>query len=458
MEILYLILGISVGALLSYLFLREKIKNSNKYSELESMYNILNLEKEKLIVQKNELEILYKELKEENQRINNENKTLISSNSGLEAEKKSMIEKIETQKSEIFELQKKLATEFENLANKIFEEKTKTFNELSKNQLDNILNPFNENLKEFRKIVYETYEKGLKERTELGAELKNMQELSRKLQIEANNLVNALKADSQKQGRWGEMLLERILESSGLIKGEHYTVQETFKGEESKNYRPDAIVKLPEDKLIIIDSKVSLKAYERYLSSEYESEKKDALKAHIESVKKHVKELSNKNYIGQINGKTPDYLLMFMPIEGAFSLAVINDKNIFNEAWENQIVIVSPSTLIATLMTVASIWKQTKQVQNALKIAEVGGKVYDKFIGFIDDMRKLEGAIDNAQKSFKEAKSKLSEGKGNILSQLENLKKLGAKAGKSIANVGFFDRTALTSNNEEEPDTETSEE
>jgi DNA recombination protein RmuC len=329
MEILYLILGISVGALLSYLFLREKIKNSNKYSELESMYNILNLEKEKLIVQKNELEILYKELKEENQRINNENKTLISSNSGLEAEKKSMIEKIETQKSEIFELQKKLATEFENLANKIFEEKTKTFNELSKNQLDNILNPFNENLKEFRKIVYETYEKGLKERTELGAELKNMQELSRKLQIEANNLVNALKADSQKQGRWGEMLLERILESSGLIKGEHYTVQETFKGEESKNYRPDAIVKLPEDKLIIIDSKVSLKAYERYLSSEYESEKKDALKAHIESVKKHVKELSNKNYIGQNKRQNSGLFVDVYANRGAFSLAVINDKNIF---------------------------------------------------------------------------------------------------------------------------------
>lgn len=331
------------------------------------------------------------------------------------------------------DLQKKFTLQFENLANRIFDEKSKAFKETNKQQLDTILNPLHENLKEFKNTVKETYEKGLKERSEISTELKHIQELNQQLQEEASNLTKALKGDSQKQGRWGEMILEKILESSGLEKGEQYKTQDSFTLESGRRLRPDAVVYLPEKKHIIIDSKVSLVAFEKFVNAVNEEEKTKYIKEHIDSVRKHIKDLASKDYINNLGLETPEYLLMFIPVEASFSAAITYDKSIFNDAWEKRIVIVSPSTLIATLMTIASMWKQTKQTQHALDIAERGGKLYDKFHGFVEDMLRIGDGLDKASKEYENALKKLSSGDGNLIRQVEMLKKLGAKTNKSMS-------------------------
>ena len=267
----------------------------------------------------------------------------------------------------------------------------------------------------------------MKERTELGAELKHIQELNQKLSVEANNLTKALKGDVQKQGRWGEMILEKILESSGLEKDKHFRTQDSFTLSDGRRQRPDAVVYLPENKHIIIDSKVSLVAYEKYVNSDNEEEKKQFLKEHIASVRTHIKELADKDYINSLGLENPEYILMFVPIEASLGLTVSNDNQIFTEAWDKRVVIVSPSTLIATLMTVNSIWKQTMQTENALLIADRGGKLYEKFIGFVDDLKAVGVSIEKANKEYEKAMSKLSEGSGNLVRQAEMLKELGQK-------------------------------
>ncbi|HPL05380.1 MAG TPA: DNA recombination protein RmuC [Bacteroidales bacterium] len=432
MEALFLVLGIAKGFLIAWLIFRRKLKLA-KQSEI-SMQELIQA-KSDLTKYETENNFLIKQLEETKTSFSNkdsENKELIAKLSIAETNLSNLNEKLETNKAELEQLHNKFTLEFENLANKVLEEKSQKFSELNKKQIDAIINPFNENLKEFKQTVKDTYEKGMKERTELGAELKHIQELNQKLSVEANNLTKALKGDVQKQGRWGEMILEKILESSGLEKDKHFRTQDSFTLSDGRRQRPDAVVYLPENKHIIIDSKVSLVAYEKYVNSDNEEEKKQFLKEHIASVRTHIKELADKDYINSLGLENPEYILMFVPIEASLGLTVSNDNQIFTEAWDKRVVIVSPSTLIATLMTVNAIWKQTMQTENALLIADRGGKLYEKFIGFVDDLKAVGVSIEKANKEYEKAMSKLSEGSGNLVRQAEMLKELGAKTTKSI--------------------------
>ncbi len=433
MEIVFLVAGILIGIAITWLFFKSRKLDNSQLDTLQNSVNTLEKEIVKYEAGKNYYEEQIGAIKAENISCISENKELLASLNVSETNLQNLKEKLDTQKLELEELQKKLVLEFENLANRILDDKSKSFSELNKKQIDAILNPFNENLKEFKTTVKDTYEKGLKERSELGAELKIIQELNIKLSAEASNLTKALKGDVQKQGRWGEMILEKILESSGLEKGNQYKTQDSFSIEEGRRLRPDAVIYLPEGKHIIIDSKVSLVAYEKLVNADNEDDRKRFTKEHILSVRNHIKELADKDYVANLGLDTPEYLLMFIPVEASLAVAVSNDTQIFNEAWDRRIVIVSPSTLIATLMTVNAIWKQTNQTQNALLIADRGGKLYEKFVGFVEDMNRIGIAIDRASKEYGSAMSKLSTGAGNLVKQTEDLKKLGAKTTKSMS-------------------------
>mgnify|MGYP001576594271 CR=1 FL=1 len=393
MQILFLIIGLAVGALIGWL--------------LAKFNQPPNLSTDKIVDLTRELAI----------------QTTI--NKGLE-------EKRRTQKEEIDTLQKTFTTEFENLANKIFEDKSKKFTEQNKTNLENILNPLKENITKFEKKVDDTYKAEASERNSLKGEIKSLVTLNKQISEEANNLAKALKGDSKKQGNWGEIILEKVLERSGLQKGVEYEMQVSFTAEDGKRVQPDVIIHLPDKKHIVIDSKVSLVAYESYVNAQTEEEQERNLQAHITSVKNHIKGLSEKNYQALEQLNTPDFVLLFMPIESSFSLAVQADNEIFNFAWEKKIVIVSPSTLLATLRTIASLWKQERQTKNALEIAEEGGKLYDKFVLFVDDLISIGKKMDEAKTNYSEAMKKLHDGTGNLVRRAEKMKTLGAKTTKEL--------------------------
>jgi len=357
----------------------------------------------------------------------------------LNSDNKSLIEKLDTERKQLNQIQEKFSKEFENLAHKILKQNTQDFNISSTKNISDLLNPLKEKLQSFEKTVGDTYEKGLKDQTDLKAELKKLHDLSFRLDQDARNLTNALKADTKKQGNWGEIILERVLERSGLLKNQEYFVQQTAKNEDGEMLRPDVVVKLPDDKHIIIDSKVSLTAYTQYVSEDDDKKREVSLKLHLTSVKKHIKELSDKSYDSLSDFNSPDFVLMFMPIEPAFALAVQSDADLFNYAWKLRVVIVSPTTLLATLRTVASIWKYEKQNLNALEIAERGGKLYDKFEGFVKDLEAIGTNLKRAEKSYDDAHKKLTSGSGTILRQVEQLKKMGVSTKKSLPEKYLLD-------------------
>ena len=278
----------------------------------------------------------------------------------------------------------------------------------------------------------DTYKAEASERNSLKGEIKALVTLNKQISEEANNLAKALKGDSKKQGNWGEIILEKVLERSGLQKGSEYEMQVSMTSEDGKRVQPDAIIYLPDKKHIVIDAKVSLVAYEAFVNAPTDEEREKNLQAHVISVKNHIKGLSEKNYqaLGQLN--TPDFVLLFMPIESSFSLAVQADNELFNYAWERKIVIVSPSTLLATLRTIASIWKQERQTRNAIEIAKQSGELYDKFVGFLTDLVEVGKKMDATKKSYEEAMNKFSTGKGNLIRRAETIKELGAKTTKDI--------------------------
>jgi DNA recombination protein RmuC len=285
--------------------------------------------------------------------------------------------------------------------------------------------------------VDETYDKELRDKISLREEVRKLTELNTKVSEEANNLTKALKGDVKKQGNWGEIILERVLERSGLTKGQEYEREEVVEGADASVQRPDVIIHLPDNKHIIIDSKVSLVAYERLMSAETDERKAIYLKDHINSIRSHVKELSDKNYQNAQNLNTPDFVMMFLPIESSFSVAVQGDNEIFSYAWERKIVIVSPTTLLATLRTISSIWKQENQTKNAQEIARLSGALYDKFIGFAEDMAKIKVNIDRTSNSYDDAMKKMKDGSGNIIRTAEKIKELGAKTGNKSLPNGF---------------------
>ena len=329
--------------------------------------------------------------------------------------------------------EEKLRTQFENLATKILDDTTKKFTDQNKVNLNNILDPLGVKMKEFEKKVNDTYVKSTKERSTLAEQIKNLSELNIRMSKDAVNLTKALKGDSKTQGDWGEFKLEMILEKAGLMNGVHYSTQGSFQDEEGKHKRPDVIVNLPEGKCLVIDSKVSLTAYANYYQSEDDEEREGHLKDHVTSMKNHVQDLSSKNYqkLYQINA--PDYVLMFVPIEPAFMLAIHADQDLMAWAVEKKnIVIVPTSTLLATISMVSSIWKQEDQKRNVLEIARQGGALYDKFVGFVDDLINVGKRLKSAKDSYDGAMNKLSTGKDNLVRKTENIKALGAKTSKSL--------------------------
>ena len=343
-------------------------------------------------------------------------------------------EKINSQKTELHEFHYQLQSQFEILANKLFEEKSLKLSHQNSLQLKQVLDPLRLKLDGFEKKVEDVYLNEAKQRASLQGEIKSLMELNQKISSEAKSLTEALKGDNKKQGNWGELILEKVLERSGLVRDREYSIQYSSINGNGQRIQPDVVINLPDGKHLIIDSKVSLTSYERFINSNSQPVQNEALKAHILSIRHHVKGLATKNYASAKSLDCPDFVILFLPIESAFSAAVKSDPEIFNYAWDQKIVIVSPTTLLATLKTVASIWKQEKQTRHAMDIARQAGALYDKFVGFVEDMKKVETSLESADKSYRLAMNKLQFGKGNLIGRAEKIKALGLKTSKNLPN------------------------
>ncbi|MGV8091660.1 MAG: DNA recombination protein RmuC [Mangrovibacterium sp.] len=430
MEILFLLAGLAVGFMVAFLVFRLKEKSSeNELMTVRSQYekDLVRLE-EKIVYLQNEKDQLGLKL----ERSESEKEQQLRKIAGTETELFNLQEKLLTQKKEVEELQKKFTTEFENVANRILKQNSEEFTQVNQKNISGILDPLREKIQLFEKKVQETYEKGLKDQTDLKAELKKLQDLNMKISDDATNLTRALKGDVKKQGNWGEVILERILERSGLMEGREYEKQFSLTADNGSRLQPDIIIHLPEQKHIIVDSKVSLVAYDRLVNAPDEASRQQYTRDHLLSVRNHVKLLKEKYYQHIPSLNSPDFVLLFIPIESSFSVAVQADQELFTYAWDNKVVIVSPSTLLATLRTVASIWQQENQTRNALEIARQGGALYDKFAGFISDLEKIGTNLDQTRKNYDAAMGKLYTGKGNLLRSAEKLRELGAKTSKEL--------------------------
>jgi DNA recombination protein RmuC len=435
MEILFLIVGIIAGTAIGWLIAKNKIAQMVGREELDIRQQEvarLTAEKAAVAAQVTAAQSTVAEVKTQLDTAQKEALQLTAENSRMANQLQNLEEKLNNQKQEIETLQQRLAKEFENLANKIFEEKSEKFVRQNRDSLDIVLNPLKEKMEEFRKKVEDTHMENSKEQSRLGEQIRNLTELNQGMREDANRLTQALKGESKTQGNWGELILERILEKSGLTKGQEYTVQESFVNEEGRRQQPDVIIKLPENKNLIVDSKVSLTAYERFSSATNTEEQQAWLKAHTKSIREHIKQLSEKRYQQLYEINSPDFVLMFVPIESAFAAAVQADPEIFNDAFEQNIVIVTTSTLLATLRTISSIWKQEYQNRNVLEIARQGGDLYDKFVNFTEDLIDLGKKMKAAQGAYEDSMKKLYEGKGNLIRRAENLRELGAKVSKQL--------------------------
>lgn len=436
--IFYISLVAITGLIIGYLVAQIRFGNQSEplkeaLSKSSADTAMLN---ERLNLQKETLAELTKNLDEERKN----NLDLNWKAAQLDNENKNLNEKLLTQKSEIENLQESFRKEFENLAHKILEEKSQKFTELNRSNLDIILNPLKEKIQSFEQKVDQTYKTESAERNSLKGEIKTLVELNKMIGDEAKNLTNALKADTKKQGNWGELILEKVLERSGLSKGVEYKIQVSLNDHENNRVQPDVVIMLPEDKHVIVDSKVSLVAWELFVNSANEEEKSKHLASHLQSIRNHVRSLSEKNYHSASGVNSPDFVLLFMPLESAFSIAVQSDNELWNFAWDKKIVIVSPTTLLATLKTISSIWKQERQNRNALEIADQGGKLYDKFVAFVEDLTEVGKKMDQAKSSYVDAMKKLSEGKGNLVRSTEKLRELGVKSNKQLT-TGLIERS-----------------
>lgn len=384
---------------------------SHQLAELKSSIQNLQIEKQKTQTEKEEFAILL--AKKENDFDN-------------------LLDRTKEQKEELNHLQEKFTKEFENLANKILEEKTQKFTEQNKENLKNILSPLQDKILHFEKKVEDTHKESIDYHAALRQQIVSLSEMNAQMSKETINLTKALKGDSKMQGNWGELVLERVLEKSGLEKGREYEVQQAFTTAEGTRILPDVIINLPDGKKMVVDSKVSLTAYEKYVNEEDDVQQNIHLKEHVNSVKRHVEQLSDKRYQDIYQMESPDFVLLFIPIEPAFALALQEDLTLYNKAFEKNIVIVTPSTLLATLRTIDSMWTNQKQQENAIEIARQAGALYDKFEGFVSDLIKIGKKMDEAKVEYSAAMNKLTEGKGNLVTSAEKLKKMGAKAKKAL--------------------------
>jgi len=414
--IVFLIIGIAVSGIASWLIMRSKSESRFKVLTEKSLFFQQQIEELKSAVSEKERSLI----------------ELTAKNSVKETELKNLNQRLQEQKQEMIEIREKFNIEFRNLANEILDEKSKKFTEQNKTNLDQILKPLGEKIKEFEKKVEETYDKESQQRFSLKEEVKRLAELNQQVSKETSSLTKALKGESKTQGNWGEVILESILERTGLRKGYEYTVQDSFKPEGKQRYQSDVIVHYPGERSIIIDSKVSLTAYDSYMSSENDAERQTALKAHLTSVKNHINELALKNYQDITEIKTLDFVIMFMPIEPAYLLAIQNEPSLWTYAYEKRILLISPTNLVAVLKMIESLWKQEYQNKNVLEIARQGGELYDKFVGLVDDLTDMGNKLKQTQKSYEDSMNKLSSGRGNLIKRAQDLQKLGVKTKKSL--------------------------
>ncbi|MBB6499566.1 DNA recombination protein RmuC [Pedobacter cryoconitis] len=435
MNILIIVLLILVLSALIFLLLKKPVTDKNQLDLL----SLKDTEHEKIIAYyKEEKQILEDELVDLRTGFMDERSRAVKAEEMLKAQ----LNKQTEQEKYILELQQQFKMEFEHIANKILEEKTSRFTANNKANMDLILSPLKENIKAFEEKVERVYKAESDERNILKGVISQLMDQSRQIQEDANNLTKALKGDNKKQGNWGEVILERVLERSGLVRDQEYRIQSSFNTSTGTRVQPDVIIDLPEDKHIVVDSKVSLIAYEKYVTAESEEEREIYVKQHLLSLKNHVQDLSGKNYQALYQINSPDFVLLFIPIESSFGVAVQKDAELFNYAWERKVVIVSPSTLLATLRTISSIWKQERQNRNVLEIARLSGSMYDKFVGFLTDMESIGRNIRQSQDAYDKALGKLSTGSGNLANTADKIKKLGAKTTKQI-DQKFLDPALL---------------
>ncbi|MBI9042429.1 DNA recombination protein RmuC [Lutibacter sp.] len=413
-----LIIGFIIGKLLTKNTLEKRtseleIRNKLLLEEKETNnfnFNALVEEKSILNKEKHEIDLLY------NQKI---------------SDLKNLEEKLQENKNEVEKLQEKFSKDFEILANKILEEKSSKFTEQNKENLKNILNPLQEKIQTFEKKVEETHKESIDYHAALRQQIVGLKDLNLQMSKETVNLTKALKGDSKMQGNWGELVLERVLEKSGLEKDSEYFVQQSFINDEGKRILPDVVIHLPDDKKMIIDSKVSLTAYEQYVNAENDTEKAHFIKEHVNSLKRHIEQLSDKKYEDIYKIDSPDFVLLFIPIEPAFAVALNNDNQLYNKAFEKNIVIVTPTTLLATLRTIDSMWNNEKQQRNAIEIALQAGRLYDQFVNLTDDLIKVGNQLKTVQGSYDGTMKKLT-GTGNLIRKVESIRKLGAKGTKNF--------------------------
>ena len=428
--IIALILGIYLGKLLSSAgFRSERVSLNEKLIGADKQFQ---LQKEQFENIKNSLEKQLYLINSEKENIRTEKDSLAIQLSKKEVDFENLWERHKEQKSEITELQEKFTKEFENLANKILEEKSAKFTEQNNANMKNILLPLQDKIQGFEQKVEQTHKESIDYHAALRQQIIGLSEMNVQMSKETLNLTKALKGDNKMQGNWGELVLERVLEKSGLEKGREYEVQQSFTNSDGNRVFPDVVINLPDGKKMIVDSKVSLTAYEKWINEEDENLKNEFLKEHVLSIKRHVEQLGSKNYHDLYQIESPDFVLLFVPIEPAFAIALNEDSTLYNKAFSRNIVIVTPTTLLATLRTIDSMWANQKQQENAFEIARQAGALYDKFEGFVTDLMRIGNKIKDTKTEYENAMSKLVEGRGNLISSVEKLKKMGAKAKKSL--------------------------
>jgi len=402
------------------------------FNELEKELSQLNAKLESIENMYDALLNSHKELQEKNESLSEESNRYRTNNARLLMKLESEERHAFSQKEMMLSHKEEIKTEFETLAKKVFEGNSQKFAEFSKENIDSMIKPLQTQISEFKKQVADTYNAESQDRAVLKNEIHTLKELNEKISKDAINLTNALKGESKQQGIWGEMVLEHVLEASGLRKGFEFEREVSLKTDDNETLRPDAIVHLPDDRDLIIDAKTSLVAYERYVNEEDTTLKKKYLDAHLESIRSHITGLSKKNYERLKGLNTLDFIFMFMPIEGALAVALEHDNSIYDNAFRNKILLVGPTTLLVAMRAVENVWKFERQNQNAQEIARRAGAMYDKFVGFSEDLLKISKQIDGIQSTFSAARNKLTEGKGNLLRQVDQLKELGAQTSKDI--------------------------
>ena len=423
MEIVYLLTGLLTGFIMGVLYIRYKklIKEADKNRNFVSI--------ELYQIEKNRVEKIELENKEMHHYIGDLKADVSSRDTNILHLK----QKINTEGERLLEQQKHLELKFEQMANKILEQKSEKFAHQNQKNIDQILKPLGDKIKSFEQSVEDKYVKDQESRAGLSKQISMLQVANQKISQDAINLTRALKGDSKTQGDWGEFQLEVLLEKSGLKKDVHYRTQNSVKDQEGNQKRPDCIIDLPDNKNLIIDSKVSLTSYEQCINANSEEDKKRYLKLHIDSIKNHIRDLASKDYPKLYSINAPDYVLMFIPIESALTSGLQEDTDIFNLALSKNIILVSTSTLMATMRTVCFIWQQENQKKNVLDIARQSGALYEKFCGFVSDLEAVGKAIETANKKYESAQNKLHTGRGNLISSVEKIKQLGAKTTKSIS-------------------------